>query len=62
MNFVPPRYGELVHLICLKCHKHFIGPNPTGERIFEDLFKKRKKAKCPECGSSKVIRNPWVLF
>jgi len=29
---------------------------------FEDLFKKKKKAKCPECGSSKVVRNPWVLF
>ena len=43
MNFMPPRYGELVPLICLKCHKHFVGPNPTGDRSFEDLLKKRKK-------------------
>ena len=44
MNFMPPRYGELVPLICLKCHKHFVGPNPTGDRSFEDLLKKRKKS------------------
>ena len=41
MNFMPPRYGELVPLICLKCHKHFVGPNPTGDRSLEDLLKKR---------------------
>jgi DNA-directed RNA polymerase subunit RPC12/RpoP len=62
MNFMPPRYGELVPLVCLKCHKHFVGPNPTGESIFEDLFKKRKKAKCPECGSYKVIRDPFIRY
>ena len=62
MNFMPPRYGERVHLICLKCHKHFIGPNPTGVRIFEDMFKNIKKAKCSECGSYKVIRDPFIRY
>lgn len=61
-GFMPPRYGESVPLICLKCHKHFVGPNPTGPRIFDDLFKKTKKAKCPACGSTRVARNPWILF
>lgn len=61
-GFMPPRYGEPVPLVCLKCHKHFIGPNPTGAGIFEGLFNKSKKAKCPACGSTRVVRNPWVLF
>jgi len=61
-GFMPPRYGESVPLICLKCHKYFVGPNPTGPRIFDDLFKKTKKAKCPACGSTRVARNPWILF
>lgn len=61
-GFMPPRYGAPVPLICIKCHKHFVGPNPDGQRIFGDLFRKDKKVKCPECGSVKVVRNPWVLF
>ena len=61
-NMIPPKYGDPVPLICLTCHKHFIGPNPSGLRLFDDLFKKVKRAKCPECGSYRVVRNPWVYF
>lgn len=59
---VPPRYGELVPLICLKCHNHFIGPNPSGPSIPDDILKKIKRAKCPKCGSRRVVRNPWVCY
>ena len=59
---MPPRYGDPVPLICLKCHKHFVGPNPTGNRYLADIGKKIKRAKCPECGSYRVVRNPWILF
>ncbi len=61
-KFMPPRYGEPVPLICLKCHKTFVGPNPKGPRIFDDLFSKVKRAKCPECGSRKVTRNPFIQY
>ena len=61
-KFMPPRLGEPVPLICLKCHKHFIGPNPSGSRFLDGLFSKTKKAKCPECGSSKVARNPFIQY
>lgn len=61
-SFFSPRYGETVPLICLKCHKRFSGPNPTGRRIFEDIFKRKKRAMCPECGSRRIVRNPWVSF
>ena len=59
---MPPKYGEPVLLICLKCHKRFMGPNPNGLKTFDDLFKKIKRAKCPECGSARVVRDPWVLY
>lgn len=62
MNFFPPQEGENVPLICLKCHNHFSGPNPSGNSIFEYIFKMKKRTKCPECGSFKVIRNLFVFF
>ena len=61
-KFMPPRYGEPVPLICLECHKTFVGPNPSGSKILDGLFTKLKKAKCPECGSRKVARNPMIQY
>ncbi len=61
-KFFPPRPGEPVSLICLNCKKIFVGPNPEGWSILGDLLNKSKKAKCPSCGSKKVVRNPWVLY
>lgn len=61
-NFMPPRPGDQVPLICLKCHKNFIGPNPSGLSFLDRLFSKTKRAKCPECSSSKVVRNPYILY
>lgn len=58
-GFVPPLYGEHIPLLCLKCKKMFVGPNPKGEKLFEELIK-RKKAKCPNCGSKNVIPHPGV--
>ncbi len=55
----PPRYGEQIPLLCLKCNKMFIGPNPHGLRI-EKIFKNQKKTQCPECGSKKVVPNPYL--
>lgn len=42
MNFMPPRYGEPIPLLCLKCKRMFVGPNPKGFSIFDDMFKKKK--------------------
>lgn len=50
-SFMPPRYGEPIPLLCLKCKRMFVGPNPKGSSIFDDIFKKNKRAKCPDCGS-----------
>lgn len=62
-NFMPPRPGEQVPLICLKCHKNFCGPNPgVTNCLLDRLFSRTKKAKCPECGSSKIVRNPYIHF
>lgn len=61
-NVVPPRKGEPVPLICLKCHHHFVGPNPSGPSFLDDIFKKIKIAKCPKCGSRRVTRNPWINY
>ncbi len=60
-NVVPPRHGEPVPLVCLKCHKHFIGPNPDGSKILGNIFKKTR-TKCPECGSRQIVRNPWIQY
>lgn len=61
-GFIAPRNGESVTLICLKCRKHFIGPNPIGQINPSDFYKKTEKAKCPECGSRRVARNPWINY
>lgn len=61
-NLRPPRHGEPVPLKCLKCNKTFVGPNPDGPRILDGLFSKIKRAKCPECGSRKVVRNPYIQY
>lgn len=60
MNFMPPRYGEPIPLLCLKCKRMFVGPNPKGFSIFDDMFKKKKNVKSPYCGSKKVIPHPGV--
>lgn len=59
-NFFPPRYGEPIPLLCLNCKRMFVGPNPRGSKIFEDMIKKHKKAKCPDCGSKRVIPHPGI--
>ncbi len=61
-NFRPPEYGEPVLLMCLKCHKSFVGPNPSGPKLLYSIFKNVKRAKCPECGSRRVIRNPFIQY
>ena len=38
----------------------FVGPNPKGSSIFDDIFKKNKRAKCPDCGSKNVIPHPGI--
>lgn len=62
MNIVPPRYGELIALLCTKCKKMFIGPNPYGIKLFDDFPKSKKKAQCPKCGSKRVVPYPGVYF
>ena len=59
-SFMPPRYGEPIPLLCLKCKRMFVGPNPKGSSIFDDIFKKNKRAKCPDCGSRNVIPHPGI--
>lgn len=61
-NFIPPKYGDPIPLLCIKCKNMFVGPNPQGSKEFIDLFKKNKKAKCPKCGSRSVIPHPGVLW
>lgn len=59
-KFIPPRYGEPIPLVCIKCKHRFVGPNPRGSTLFEDIFSKRKKTQCPACGSKKVIPDPFI--
>ena len=59
-SFMPPLYGENIPLLCLKCKQMFVGPNPKGEKLFEAIYKNRKKAKCPNCGNKNVIPHPGV--
>lgn len=59
-SFVPPRHGESIPLLCLECKKMFVGPNPRGSSLFGDLVNNHRKAKCPECGSKKVVPHPGV--
>ena len=59
---MPPKKGDPVPLICLKCHNHFVGPNPKGSILFDDLLTMPKRAKCPKCGSYRVVRNPGILY
>ncbi len=61
-NMIPPKKGAPVPLICLKCHNHFIGPNPSGLSFLDDILEKSKKSKCPKCGSYRVTRNPWINY
>lgn len=62
MNVFPPRYGDPIPLVCTKCKKMFIGPNPKGIKLFDDFPKLKKKAQCPKCGSKKVVPYPGVFF
>ncbi len=61
-NIIPPRKGAPVPLICIKCHHHFIGPNPRGINFLDDILPNSKRAKCPKCGSRRVEQNPWVNY
>ena len=61
-NFHPPREGEQIPLLCLKCKKMFSGPNPGDEKFFGLFHKPAKKAACPNCGSKKVVPHPAVRF
>jgi hypothetical protein len=57
-----PRPGENVLLMCQKCHNSFNGPCPDRSGLCEILNRIIKKAKCPKCGSYKVILNPMVRY
>lgn len=60
-NFVPPKPGENILLMCCKCKCMFNGPNPGyGPVLIPVLFVKR--AKCPNCGSRKVVPFPGVKY
>ena len=61
-NKFSPNHGEPVSLVCLKCRREFIGPNPEGLPFFAGFFDKTKNAKCPECGSTRVAVNPVVKY
>lgn len=58
----PPCYGESILLLCTKCKKTFIGPNPRKAFMFGDIFKNVKPAKCPQCGSKKVVPRPFINY
>ncbi len=58
----PPKPGSLIPLLCLDCKKMFIGPNPSRNTIFGDLFSKMEKPKCPYCGSKKIVQHPGIHF
>lgn len=61
-NVFPPRYGEPIPLLCTECKRMFIGPNPKGTIFFDDFLNLKKRAKCPNCGSKKVVPHPGVHF
>ena len=61
-SFYPPRHGEMIPLLCMKCKKRFVGPNPQGLRLFDDILKTSKRAQCPQCKSRRVIPDPWILW
>ena len=61
-SFVPPTPGERIMLLCTKCKAMFSGPNPGYNSPFRFLCKPMKKAKCPNCGSKRVIPYPWIHY
>ena len=60
-NCVPPQAGETIPLLCTKCHHMFLGQNPRGWKGLY-LSVPLKKAKCPKCGSKKVIPYPFIYY
>ena len=57
-SFVPPKYGAQIILVCTRCNKTFIGPNPKASSPADLLLKAVKPARCPNCGSLKVVPGP----
>ena len=57
-----PRAGETVHLLCMKCHHTFMGPCPDRGGLDTLLNICVKKAKCPKCGSLRVVLSPLVRY
>ena len=60
-NFYPPHAGETIVLLCTECHHMFMGPNPRGLKSLI-LSRPVKKAKCPKCGSKKVVPHPFIHY
>lgn len=59
---IMPRAGETVHLLCMKCRHTFMGPCPDISGLGVLLNICVKKAKCPKCGSYKVILSPMMRY
>lgn len=57
-----PRAGETVYLLCMKCHHTFMGPCPDRGGLGTLLNICVKKAKCPKCGSLRVVLSPLVRY
>lgn len=57
-----PVAGSSVHLMCKKCKHLFVGPCPShsGRPLLSN--KDVKEPVCPQCGSKKIILNPFVHY
>ena len=56
-NFVPPKPGDLIMLLCMDCRMMFHGKNPGYglSRLFS-------KTKCPQCKSKRIVPHPGVQY
>lgn len=56
-NFVPPKPGDTIVLMCIDCKFMFRGKNP-GHGIFGSFY----KTKCPQCKGKNVVPHPGVAY
>ncbi len=59
-NFMPPRAGDSIYLLCLKCGHRYKGKM---KGLVKGMpFPVKYKGKCPKCGSKRAIKDPAICY
>ncbi len=59
-NFMPPRAGDSIHLICSKCGNRYTGKM---KGLVKGMpFPAKYKGTCPKCGCKTGIKDPAILY